>query len=109
MLIKGNVEIGIETRFGPNWPGVRCGAKTKAGGKCQRPAVKRTGRCTRHGGKSTGPRTQAGRDKLAQLHLKHGNLKSLTPQSTKSTLAKIRCTALLRCLFKFFYELFTIL
>ena len=55
MLTKGSVEIGIETRFGPDWPGVRCGAKTKAGGKCQRPAVKRTGRCTRHGGKSTGP------------------------------------------------------
>ena len=74
MLTKGSVEIGLETRFGPNWPGVRCGAKTKAGGECQRPAVKRTGRCTRHGGKSTGPRTQAGRDKLAQLHLKHGQL-----------------------------------
>jgi len=61
MLTKGSVEIGLETRFGPNWPGVRCGARTKAGGECQRPAVKQTGRCTRHGGKSTGPRTQAGR------------------------------------------------
>ena len=61
MLIKGNVEIGIETRFGPNWPSVRCGAKTKKGNACQRPAVKRTGKCTRHGGKSIGPRTQAGR------------------------------------------------
>ena len=48
MLTKSNVKIGLETRFGPDWPGVRCGAKTKAGGKCQRPAVKRTGRCTRH-------------------------------------------------------------
>ena len=74
MIAKGNVTIGLETRFGPNWPGVRCGARTKAGGACQRPAVKRTGKCTRHGGKSTGPRTQAGRDKLAQLHLKHGQL-----------------------------------
>ena len=72
MLTKGSVEIGIETRFGPKWPGVRCGARTKAGGACQRPAVKHTGRCTRHGGKSTGAKTQAGRDKLAQLHLKHG-------------------------------------
>lgn len=74
MLTKGNVKIGIETRFGPNWPGVRCGAQTRAGGECQRPAVKRTGRCTRHGGKSTGPRTQAGRDKIAALHTKHGRL-----------------------------------
>ena len=74
MLTKGNVEIGIETRFGPNWPGVRCGARTKAGGACQCPAVKRTGRCTRHGGKSTGPKTQAGRDKIAVLHTTHGRL-----------------------------------
>jgi hypothetical protein len=74
MIAKGNVKIGLETRFGPNWPGVRCGARTAAGGKYQRPAVKRTGRCTRHGGKSTGPKTQAGRDKIAALHTKHGRL-----------------------------------
>ena len=74
MLTKGNVKIGIETRFGPNWPGVRCGAQTRAGGECQRPAVKRTGRCSRHGGKSTGPRAQAGRDTIAALHTTHGRL-----------------------------------
>lgn len=72
MLTKGEVTIGLETRFGPNWPGLRCGAKTRSGGKCQRPAVKRTGKCTRHGGKSTGPRSQAGRDKIAALHTTHG-------------------------------------
>ena len=72
MLTKGNVTIGLETRFGPNWSGVRCDAKTKAGGACQRPAVKKTGRCTRHGGKSTGAKTQAGRDKIAQVHTTHG-------------------------------------
>ena len=74
LLTKGKVTIGLKTRFGPNWPGVRCGARTKAGGECQRPAVKRTGRCSRHGGKSTGPRTQAGRDKIAALHTTHGRL-----------------------------------
>ena len=74
MIAKGNVTIGLETRFGPNWPGVRCGAKTKKGGACQRPAVKKTGRCSRHGGKSTGPLTQAGRDKIAALHTTHGRL-----------------------------------
>ena len=72
MIAKGNVTIGLETRFGPNWSGARCGAKTKAGAECQRPAVKRTGRCTRHGGKSTGPKTKAGRDKIAALHTTHG-------------------------------------
>ena len=68
---KGN-EIGSETRFGPEWAGERCGARTKAGAPCQRPAVKRTGRCARHGGRSTGARTPEGRAKLRALHLKHG-------------------------------------
>ena len=84
MLTKGSVEIGIETRFGPDWPGVRCGARTKAGGSCQRPAVKRTGRCSRHAGKSTGPRTQAGRDKIAALHTKHGRLTEEKRQAAKT-------------------------
>ena len=51
MLTKGDVKIGVATRFGPNWPGKRCGAKTKSGTPCQRPSVSRTGRCYRHGGK----------------------------------------------------------
>ena len=29
MLTKDNVTIGIEWRFGPNWPGLRFGAKTR--------------------------------------------------------------------------------
>ena len=70
---KGN-EIGAATRFGPDWSGQRCGARTKAGTPCQRPAVKRTGRCTRHGGKSTGPRTEAGRARIAAAQTKHGRL-----------------------------------
>ena len=72
MIRKGNVTIGLQTRFGPDWTGIRCGARTQLGGECQRPAVKKTGRCTRHGGKSTGPRTQAGLNKIAALHTTHG-------------------------------------
>ena len=72
MIRKGNVTIGLQTRFGPDWTGIRCGARTKLGGECQRPAVKKTGRCTRHGGKSTGPRTQVGRNKIAAPHTTHG-------------------------------------
>jgi hypothetical protein len=70
---KGN-EIGAATRFGPEWSGQRCGARTKAGTPCQRPAVKKTGRCTRHGGKSTGPRTEEGRARIAAAQLRHGRL-----------------------------------
>jgi hypothetical protein len=70
---KGN-EIGSATRFGPEWAGQRCGARTKAGTPCQRPAVKRTGRCTRHGGKSTGARTEGGLARIAAAQVKHGRL-----------------------------------
>ena len=70
---KGN-EIGSATRFGPEWAGKRCGAGTKAGTPCQRPAVKRTGRCARHGGRSTGPRTEEGRARIAAAQTKHGRL-----------------------------------
>lgn len=83
MLTKDNVKIGLKTRFGPDWPGVRCGARTKAGGACQRPAVKQTGRCTRHGGKSTGPRTRAGKDKIAALHTTHGRSTKEKRQAAK--------------------------
>ena len=72
-FIKGN-EIGLATRFGPEWEGQRCGARTRAGTPCQRPAVKETGRCTRHGGKSTGPRTEAGRARIAAAQTTHGRL-----------------------------------
>ena len=66
MIAKGNVLIGVETRFGANWPGQRCGAKTRRGTPCQRPANKRNGRCRLHGGQSTGPKTAEGRAKIAK-------------------------------------------
>ena len=70
---KGNL-VGFETRFGPEWAGQRCGAGTKAGTPCQRPAVKKTGRCTRHGGRSTGPRTEEGCARIAAAQTTHGRL-----------------------------------
>ena len=73
MLTKGNVKIGIEWRFGPDWPGQKCGAKTRRGTGCQRPANKKNGRCILHGGASTGPRTEEGRARISQANLRHGN------------------------------------
>lgn len=73
VFTKGNT-IGSNTRFGPDWRGERCGARTKAGTPCQRAAVKRTGRCTRHGGKSTGPQTGEGRARIAAGKMTHGRL-----------------------------------
>ena len=72
MLIKDNVSIGIEWRFGADWPGQRCGAKTRKGTACQRPANKKNGRCRVHGGASTGPRTKEGRARIAEANLRHG-------------------------------------
>ena len=72
MLTKGNVKIGIEWRFGPDWPGQRCGAKTRQGTGCQRPANKKNGRCRLHGGASTGPRTLDGRERISQVNMRHG-------------------------------------
>ena len=72
MIAKGNVLIGVETRFGADWPGQRCGAKTRRGTPCQRPANKRNGRCRLHGGRSTGPKSAEGRAKIATTNLRHG-------------------------------------
>lgn len=72
MLTKGNVNIGIEWRFGPDWLGQKCGARTRRGTGCQRPANKKNGRCRLHGGASTGPRTEEGRARIAAANLRHG-------------------------------------
>ena len=71
MFVKDNT-VGLKTRFGPNWPGKRCGAKTRTGNHCRRPAYKHNGRCSLHGGLSTGPKTQSGRDRISKTNLNHG-------------------------------------
>ena len=72
MIAKGDVRIGLEWRFGTNWPGQRCSAKTRRGTPCQRPANKKNGRCRLHGGGSKGPKTEEGRAKIAATNLKTG-------------------------------------
>jgi len=65
--------LGLETRFGPDWPGLRCLAKTRRGTECQKPAIKGRSRCQLHGGRSTGPKTPEGRARIAAANYKHGN------------------------------------
>ena len=72
MLTNGNVSIGKYWRFGPDYPGPRCGARTRQGTPCQRPAYKHNHRCRLHGGTSTGPRTKAGLARLVASKIKHG-------------------------------------
>ena len=71
-VTKSISELGKATRFGPNWPGERCGAKTRRGTDCRRPAYKKNGRCGLHGGKSTGARTPEGLKRISEANLKHG-------------------------------------
>ena len=73
MITKDSSAIGRATQFGADWPGERCGAKTRAGGICPKPAYKDSGRCHNHGGASTGPRTKEGRQRVSKAHLKHGH------------------------------------
>ena len=72
MLTKGAVKIGLNWRFGPNWPGQRCEARTRKGTACQRPARLPVGRCRLHGGSSTGPTTEEGLARLIASKIKHG-------------------------------------
>ena len=44
-ITKRNLLKGIPWRFGPNWPGQRCKAKTRRGTLCQRPAKLPVGQC----------------------------------------------------------------
>ena len=49
-----------------------CGAKTRSGHPCRKPALKRKGRCRLHGGLSTGPKTREGKARIAAAQFKHG-------------------------------------
>ena len=71
-ITKCIAEFGRPTRFGADWPGKRCLAKTRKGTLCQRPAFKHNGRCRLHGGLSTGAKTSAGLQRISDANLKHG-------------------------------------
>ena len=87
MITKDSSDIGLNTRFGPDWPGKRCGAKTRAGGTCPKPAYKDSGRCHNHGGASTGAKTKEGRQRLSEAHLKHGHYAKEKKQARKESAA----------------------
>jgi hypothetical protein len=90
MLTKGNVKIGIEWRFGPDWPGQRFGAKTRQGTGCQRPANKKNGRCRLHGGASTGPKTNEGRARISEANMRHGKYTKVKLEKRRENAAKGR-------------------
>jgi len=91
---KGNhaelIEAGKATRFGPGWPGRRCGAKTRPGGACQNPAIGSRTRCKLHGGESTEPRTPEGKARTIAAHTKHGWRSRAHVAKVKAINAEIR-------------------
>ena len=46
------IDAGKATQFGPDWPGKRCLAMTRAGTQCQKAALKGKDRCQLHGGRT---------------------------------------------------------
>jgi hypothetical protein len=84
------VEAGMATRFGVDWPGRRCLAKTRRSTSCQKAALKGTTRCRLHGGKSTGPRTEEGKARTIAAHTKHGLRSKAHVEKVKAINAEIR-------------------
>src|SRR5262249_26539934 len=60
----------------------RCGAKTRAGKRCQAPAMP-NGRCRLHGGLSTGPKTAGGKERIRKALTKHGRYSAATKLQRK--------------------------
>ena len=83
-VTKSNLLKGIPWRFGPNWSGKRCEAKTRNGTPCQRPAKLPVGRCRLHGGASTGPRTEEGLKRLAASKTKHGRFTKIEREKARA-------------------------
>ena len=84
------IEAGHATRFGPDWPGRRCSAKTRAGGMCQNPAIGSRTRCKLHGGKSTGPKSIEGRARVVAANTKHGLRSKAHVEKVKAINAELR-------------------
>ena len=90
MLTKDNVTIGIKWRFGLDWPGQRCGAETRRGTACQRPANKKNGQRRLHGGATPGAKTEEGLARISVANLRHGKFTKAKLEKRKANVAKGR-------------------
>ena len=66
------IEVGMATRFGPGWPGCRCGAKTHKGTPCQKAALKGKTGCRLHGRTEHRTTDPGGQGTGHGAHTKHG-------------------------------------
>ena len=87
---KRNLLKGIPWRFGPNYPGPRCEARTRKGTACQNPPIKGKSRCRLHGGLSTGPKTPEGKAACIAAHWKHGRRSRAYIETRKKIWADLR-------------------
>jgi hypothetical protein len=67
----------------------RCGAKTRRGTSCQRPAMT-NGRCRLHGGLSTGPKTPEGVERIRRSRTKHGRYSEATVTAQRRVHALVK-------------------
>jgi hypothetical protein len=87
---KPLIEVGRATRFGPDWAGKRCLAKTHRGTPCQKAALKGKTRCRLHGGLSNGPWTPEGKARSIAAHTKHGRRSRAHVAQVKEINAKLK-------------------
>ena len=72
---------------------LRCTAKSSRSGiQCRRPALttSRTQKCQYHGGRNSGPKTQEGRRRIGEAHLKHGEATQEARQEDSLAAAQLR-------------------
>ena len=67
----------------PTQTPIKCGAKTRSGAPCAKPAMERKRRCRLHGGLSTGPKTAEGRAAISAANTKHGRYKNWREKQAK--------------------------
>ena len=87
---KPLIKAGRATRFGRDWPGKRCLAKTRRGTLCQKAALKGKTRCRLHGGLSTGPQTPEGKQRIVDAHWKHGRRSKAHAEKVRAISAEIK-------------------
>ena len=71
-------------QFGPNWPGRRCGAKTRRGTACLKPALKTNRRCQLHGGRGGAPSGEK------NGNYKHGRRTKKAIAAHQNSMARVR-------------------
>jgi hypothetical protein len=87
-------------RFGDDWPGRRCGAKTRSGTPCRKPALRSKHRCQLHGGKSNGAPTGANNG-----NWRHGRSTNAAKESARRSRESARRSRVRLVLLKMMYPL----